>query len=201
MSQAHYSEKELEYMCNQDFLLTKNVVIQKTFQLLTMVQTRLQSDFERQAVPSWFNKKTPKISKGEQYQGLPYLMLDYPRIFEHDDVFAFRTLFWWGNYFSSTLHLSGKYLELYRQQLVDNSHLIKQLDFYFCVSEDPWQHHYKTDYYQPAKQLNGDQLLESLQQRHFIKISKYWSLDEYDQLPELVSVTWENLMRILDRTK
>jgi len=70
MSQAHYSEKELEYMCNQDFLLTKNVVIQKTFQLLTMVQTRLQSDFERQAVPSWFNKRLVKGSSIRAYHTL-----------------------------------------------------------------------------------------------------------------------------------
>ena len=33
---------------------------------------------------------SPKISKGENYKGLPYVMLDYPRCFGKTDIFAIR---------------------------------------------------------------------------------------------------------------
>jgi len=52
---------------------------------------------------------SPKISRGENYLGLPYLVLDYPRLFRPDAVLAIRTFFWWGHFFSSTLQLSGGY--------------------------------------------------------------------------------------------
>jgi hypothetical protein len=39
------------------------------------------------------------------------LVLDFPRNFKQEHVFAFRTLFWWGNFVSFTLHLKGKYLD------------------------------------------------------------------------------------------
>jgi hypothetical protein len=48
-----------------------------------------------------------KISRGENYQLLPYIILDYPSYFSRNNIFAVRTMFWWGNFFSITLHLSG----------------------------------------------------------------------------------------------
>ena len=54
---------------------------------------------------------SPKISKGENYRGLPYVMLDYPRLFGREEVLAIRTFFWWGHGFSVTLHLKGGYRE------------------------------------------------------------------------------------------
>ena len=52
-------------------------------------------------------QSTPKIAKGENYLQLPYVLLDYPRCFDKENIFAIRTMFWWGNFFSITLHLSG----------------------------------------------------------------------------------------------
>ena len=53
-----------------------------------------------------------KISKGEN-MGLPWVMLDYPRLFGQEDVLAIRTMFWWGHCFSVTLHLKGRYYGAY----------------------------------------------------------------------------------------
>ena len=63
---------------------------------------------------------SPKISKGENYKGLPWLVLDYPRYFNKEDIFAIRTLFWWGNFFSITLHISGKYKMRYEKKIIDS---------------------------------------------------------------------------------
>ena len=67
---------------------------------------RQVADDHRQQLPVEFFDVSPKISRGEQYLGLPYVMLDYPRIFSKENVFAIRTFFWWGNYFQP--HSSSK---------------------------------------------------------------------------------------------
>src|SRR6187402_1143085 len=71
--------------------------------------------------PEEIFRTDPKISRGENYKGLPYVILDYPRLFGREDVFAVRTMFWWGHSFHVTLHLKGKYqamfLPVIRQRL------------------------------------------------------------------------------------
>ena len=83
---------------------------------------------------------SPKISKGENYRGLPWVMLDYPRFFGREDVFAIRTMFWWGHAFSTTLHLKGKYRELYLPVIEKHWAVLAEAGFRVGVSEDEWQH-------------------------------------------------------------
>ncbi len=39
-----------------------------------------------------------KISSGENYKDLPYMVLDFPKIGGHNFPMLFRTMFWWGKY-------------------------------------------------------------------------------------------------------
>ena len=68
-------------------------------------------------LPAEVAEISPKISKGENYNGLPYVMFDYPRFFTKENVFAVRTFFWWANYFSVTLHLKGEYKEMFAETI------------------------------------------------------------------------------------
>ena len=34
-----------------------------------------------------------------------------PAVFSKENIFAIRTMFWWGNFFSISLHVSGKYFK------------------------------------------------------------------------------------------
>ena len=38
--------------------------------------------------------KNGRVFKGEYYRDLPFVTLDFPRIFEKENVFAYRTMFW-----------------------------------------------------------------------------------------------------------
>ena len=96
---------------------------------------------------------SPKIYKGEQYRELPYVMLDYPRLFSKTNVFAIRSFFWWGNYFSITLQLSGIYLEKYADKIVDFLNDKKNKDWYFGVHESEWEHHFEKDNYARIDEL------------------------------------------------
>ena len=105
---------------NADLILTKNHILQKVNHLLATLQTKQQHHLESFSVqlPGQAISSSPKISKGENYKGLPYLILDYPRFFEKENICAIRTMFWWGNFISVTLHLSGIYKQETEEKLI-----------------------------------------------------------------------------------
>ncbi len=114
-----FSKKEYELIVNSDFILTKNRIIEKIYILFGNMSNEYKDVIANYShyLPEEVFTISPKVYKGEQYQNLPYVMLDYPRYFTKTDVFAIRSFFWWGNYFSITLQLSGKYLELFSDNI------------------------------------------------------------------------------------
>src|SRR6185369_6006174 len=128
------SPLEIDLLNNSEWILTKNGIVKKAQRLLERVQENIGSYTDHH--PGIFPKEvlaiSPKISKGENYKGLPWLMLDYPRFFDKENFFAIRTMFWWGNFFSTTLHLSGKYKELHSKNLINNFEELKKNEFYIC---------------------------------------------------------------------
>ena len=109
------SAEELSLVQDTHWLLTKNNIIEKTKALFGNLAESLVKQTSRYEdhFPQTVHLYSPKVFKGEYYEGLPYVMLDYPRIFGKDDVFAIRTFFWWGNFFSITLQLKGSYHQEY----------------------------------------------------------------------------------------
>src|SRR5436190_19310256 len=121
-SKIRLSDFEIQLVNNSEWILTKNNIIKKAQQLLGVVQENI-ADYiktKRKIFPAEIAAISPKISKGENYLGLPWLMLDYPRYFDKENIFAIRTMFWWGNFFSTTLHLSGKYQSQYLQDILNS---------------------------------------------------------------------------------
>jgi hypothetical protein len=139
----------------------------------------------------------PKVSRGENYVGLPYLVLDYPASYSQTSIFAFRTLFWWGNFFSFTLHLQGEALEKVRAKLLLNQELIKDIDFYICVGETPWQYHYESSNYKKASSLSEAELRALLRDKFFIKLSYKLNLKDYQALSESGLAVFEKLLALI----
>src|SRR4051812_10400669 len=106
------SKNELEMVTSSEFILTKNRIVEKVYRLFGLLSEDYKNILQEYAtaLPAEVFASSPKIYKGENYLNLPYLMMDYPRVFLKDDTFAIRCFFWWGNYFSITLQLSGKFL-------------------------------------------------------------------------------------------
>src|SRR5688572_30593643 len=102
------STLELELVNNTEWILTKNGIIEKVKKLLHDIQMAQHEVLiaAQDQLPAEVLMPSPKISRGENYKGLPYLILDNPRFFDKQDIFAIRTMFWWGHFFSITLHVS-----------------------------------------------------------------------------------------------
>jgi hypothetical protein len=111
-SKLTFSDAELQMACNQEIILTKNRIIDKVYDQFGEIGRNLFDILE--PLQKAFPEETgmmPKISKGERYRELPWVMLDYPRWYNHKrGHFALRVMFWWGNYYLVQIQISGIYL-------------------------------------------------------------------------------------------
>ena len=188
-TKIHLSPFEIDLLNNSEWILTKNKIIKKAQRLLEEVQENILQHVKGPAInlPREVIAISPKISKGENYLGLPWLILDFPRYFEKERTFAIRTMFWWGNYFSTTLHLSGEYKRRYSEAIVESYEALCQNEFYTCVHEGQWHHHFEKENYLPVKNFTADDFADHINKRTFIKLSCQLSFLEWNSAPGLLS--------------
>ncbi len=188
-----FSNKELLFLADSDLLIRKRFLQDKISSLLELTETALEP------IVSSFGKSLTndipqaKISKGENYLKLPYMVLDYPALFSKKNVFAYRTMFYWGNFFSTTLHLQGKYLEKNRQRLFKATDVLINKKTYISTGVSPWHYHYGSDNYQLLSQDNCAKFLSD----PFIKISDKIELDEWHNLPEIAAGNLQKILQII----
>ena len=128
------SPEETELVQNTEWILNKHIITKKVYDMFGDLSLLLKNEAEVNSYlfPPNIQSQSGKISKGENYQLLPYVILDYPAFFGKDKIFAVRTMFWWGNFFSVTLHLSG----IYKQQFTADSEAVfsfLQKEDFFCL--------------------------------------------------------------------
>jgi hypothetical protein len=183
------SAKEMELVTNADWILTKNGIIQKVNYLLGDLQVAQQDilDNFKQFIPIEILTPAAKISKGENYKGLPYLVLDYPRYFDKENIVAIRTLFWWGHFFSITLHLSGRSKQLFETKILAAFASLQEDDFFICTGEDEWEHHFEKDNYTPLKNMSPMEFENCITQKSFLKLAQNISLQQWDHAHTLLT--------------
>ena len=138
----------------------------------------------------------PKISRGENYQGLPYVMLDYPRCFGKTDSFAIRVMFWWGNFFSLTLHLKGKYKNEIAQSILDNVQLLADHKFFISINADEWRHDFHPDNYRPIRDATAECIHEHSVEKGFCKIAVKTELKDWEKMPSILLRNYEVILTV-----
>ena len=196
-----FSPSELSALHNAIFFRTKASVTNKTDLLLSLVRDEIKSEIKAQKITLSKNIDVAmgKIFKGENYLGLPYLILDYPKHFSSDSVFAFRIMMWWGKFFSCTLHLQGEELDKYRKHIILNIPKLKNKKIFFCINNTPWQYHYKKDNYVLIDKLKENMLVDILMKKEFIKLSRKIPLHSYNALPTFSKESFSYFTGVLFR--
>lgn len=185
-SKISLSPAELALFCDAEIILTKNSILQKTASLLSLVQHDITDSHPAFA-------STAKISRGENYLGLPYVVLDYPRISAGDDLLFIRNMFWWGHFFSSTLQVAGRYREACSGKLATAYETLAANQYYIGVNEDPWQHHLEPNNYKKIAALTKEEYQALLPECTHIKIAAFWPLSEWDTAANHLTSSWRYL--------
>ena len=191
------SEKEMELVTNAEWILTKNDILQKVHSLLGEIadeQKKILMQFHNR-LPTEVLATTPKISKGENYKGLPYLVLDYPRYFDKENVCAIRTFFWWGNFFSITLHLSGRYKKQYEEKIISTIH---ESERFICIHDSEWEHHFEPGNYAALDKMSTAEIRQRVNEKNFLKLAQKIPLEQWDESKIILPVFFRQFLALLD---
>lgn len=193
------TQEELGILNDQRFLVVKQHLSDKVISHLAEIERLIHREIETTSFefPEGTFLRAGKISKGENYRYLPYFLLDYPRLFTKKDVFAYRSMLWWGNEFSCTLHLAGQPLADHIKNLL--SRLNKDKDIFFCLHENPWEYHFESSNYILASNLKIKDMEEHIRKHDFIKISAKISLDKWDQFSDFTLFNFKRFLNMLDQ--
>jgi len=185
-TKIHLSKLEKELIQNTEWILAKRSVVEKVYQLFGALLEDYKKIIHDESFKgfSFLKNTNGKISRGENYLGLPHIMMDYPAVFEKGNTFAIRTFFWWGNFFSITLHVSGKYLQ-HKIDIGKSFSFLKEKDFYVCINNDEWNHTFSNDNFIPAAAMNETQIA-AMHQRNFLKISKKAGVEKWNHVADFL---------------
>lgn len=191
------SPEESELVQNSGWILSKHLIIKKVYEMFG----ELSHDLKGLSKPISGNlpdgiNLNGKISKGENYLMLPYVILDQPSFFGKEKIFAVRSMFWWGNFFSITFHLSGSFKDDYVKDVGGIYSFLRDNDFFICTGNDQWQHHFDEDNYRPVSLLSINEFTEILS-RDFFKVSKKISLAEWNDAHEFLKGGFIQIMQLL----
>ena len=182
---------------SSEYILIKLSVMEKVKQLLTefvpviddLIISRLPVEIQGVLMHA-------KISKGENYQQLPYMILDHPRFFNGENILALRTMFWWSKFVSITLHLSGTWLAQFRSKLADSYN--EACKYMVCINTEQWHHHFGNDNYTAVASMNEDKWKSIIQGADFVKIAIYFPLEKWESFPELLEQVYAEISEMLN---
>jgi hypothetical protein len=197
-SKITLSAEELQLADNTEWILTKRTIIDTAVLLFAQLAEQFKIHAEQQSHPlaETIIHSSPKISKGENYRMLPWVILDYPRSFQKDQVFAIRTMFWWGNFISISLHVSGNYARSL-QRVLQNEMALKSLnDYYLCVNTAEWEHHFEPGNYRPIQTLTAAEVKNITYSKQFIKLAIKFELQQWNEMPELLEKEFLKLLQL-----
>ena len=188
---------EMELVSSPDIILTKNAILQKIKSFYEELQIKQQDILKKYSsqLPEEVLKISPKISRGENYKGLPWLVLDNPRYFQHNNIFAIRTMFWWGNFFSITLHISGNNKNNLLKNLTDNVSLLEKNDFYIYNGTKEWEHDIDPDSYKKLSAIDEDELQKMFSANSFLKLAVKFTVESLEVVEENLLRNYELLVK------
>ncbi len=189
------SDGELAMAADKNIILTKRAVIETSAALFNSLIPAINERFcNTISHIEKLSSSIPKITKGENYNGFPYVILDYPALFEKENIFAIRTMFWWGNFISITLHLSGKYKKYFEKNILKN--LKNENDFFIAIAKTEWQHHFEEDNYKKISAINDGEM-KTIQENNFIKIALKYELHHWNLMQSILPEGYKKINGLL----
>lgn len=195
MAKVTLSNTEKNLVLNQEIFLTKIDVVQKIYLLFHNADLFYKEQLQQlETVSKAIKNSNGKISKGENYLQLPWVMLDSPNYFKGEDVFAVRTFFWWGNYISINFLVMGCFVDEIKSILIKTKAEYEKWSL--CINKSPWHHHFKEDNFIELNQVSETKM-ENLK---FIKLAKKIPLQEWDNVEYFLKENFQQLVRLMNQT-
>ncbi len=222
-AKVQLSAEEMRLVRDATWILTKNSVMGKVIAMFGELSGEIRVGGAHRVAPIRRAPSSggtePKISKGENYKGLPWVMLDYPRLFGKEDILAVRIFFLWGHAFSITLHLKGTYRERLLPGIRRRWVELAAAGFEYSISDDEWAHEHTAETYghmgeraressaggiegedaraADTRSYSSERGMEGMPpERPWLKLSARVGLEHWDEAPERLSTLHQLLMDV-----
>jgi hypothetical protein len=191
------SAREMELVNNTEWIFTKQLILEKVYHLLGELHQDFKSIVrkEKNFLPVEWQRPGGKIAKGENYRGLPYAILDYPSVFSKEKIFSIRTLFWWGNFFSISLHVSGEAWNMITN-FDEGIRFLNSQDFSVSLNENEWEHHFEPNNFVKIRNLSQKEILK-LADNKFFKIAKKTDLQKWDSAATFLEKSFKDIIQFI----
>jgi hypothetical protein len=136
-----------------------------------------------------------KITRGDNHQGFPYLLLDYPNHFSKDDILAARNMIWFGNGFHCTLHVRGNDLV---SRVLNNLEKQTHENFFICTNVHEWIHDVNENDWISAAHLT-EATRNDIHQRGWIKLGRQLNLHQPDSWQNDLVETYKAWNKLLQK--
>jgi hypothetical protein len=167
--------EEAALVADAQFFQTKARIMDKIRGMLEATRKELQDEMAKVVLltPPGFEPAKCQFVKGEHLEDFPYQYLDYPKHFSGDEMFTFRSLFWWGHHVVFALILEGPLLRQYKKHMVDRFHTIAGRDLTLSLAPTPWEWKCGEGYTLPITHDRKAQIAAVLGERSSVKVARF----------------------------
>jgi len=190
-----FTDHELKYLADREFLLTKKSIQTKVYQLFNSLVENIKDKSDVLPLQLLSN---PNFSRGENYKDLPYFVLDYPNHFSRSDIFTIRSIVRWGYEFSFHLLVSGKFKDTLSLEAIINNQL--NLPIWICINDSPWEHYFEASNYKLISSISETEI-ECIIKKDFRKIALSFDLDKLNQFTQLGMQSIDIFLKFLNFKK
>jgi len=175
-----FTDDERRLISDEQFFLQKARIMKKVRALLDGLHAGLQADVAGIPLltPPSFNLKKCQFVKGEHLEDYPYQYLDFPKHFEGEEKFTFRSLFWWGHHFVFAMIVEGPAVLQYKQNFMNRYHLVAGKNLHLSLSPSPWEWKEGAGYTLPVTHDHKSEVAAVLAGRRFFKLSRFVRHDD-----------------------
>ncbi len=170
----HINLNELELISNKSIIEQKQAAITNMVNRFHQLAATLTQELQKQNLWSenLFGGRHAKVTKGENFHGFPFVVLDTPQLGGGEIKVALRTLFWWGH------HFSCQFIIIKENVSIDNNYLHKLIEFntQIYTGEDLWEQNLLSSFFKPIK--------GSASAKNFLKLGMIIPLSDFEKLEE-----------------
>jgi len=177
--ELNFNKIELAFCEAKYPMLLREDILNKVNSSLLITRNQLLDIHKTPSIfPENSDYVTGKISKGERYRGMPWMVLDFPRYNAGNDVMMFRVFFLWAEGFRVVLHISGKKLLDHFYPIALNQIPVNK-NIEIAYQGELWQHHQENDYFEA---FHPGLIEKSCPD--FLKFCRFFPLSSLEDLPK-----------------
>jgi hypothetical protein len=151
-----WNTKDLEIINHVEVFQKKPVILKKVESRLNKLKEAMVVELLPCAtqLPPNTDIKKGQIVRGENNNGFPFLSLDIPQNFSKNEMYTYRTLFWWGHYLGFSMILRGDKLRTYFKRLSANCKKPRFQDVHLSMTPTPWEWRQNEKHFTPVNHIH-----------------------------------------------